>query len=88
MAFRKNFSQNSPIYIFIDVFSVECVLSKTPIVCAYFVVAWRRVMFWTSAISVIKFSTKVEFLCVILNVGRYARLVMKSMITFPELTAV
>ena len=59
----------SPEDIFSNVFIVAFVLFKTPIVCACFVVAWRSVIFRTSAVSGITFETKTDLLSVIITVG-------------------
>ena len=48
-----------------DVFIVACVFSKTPIVCACFVVAWLSVILRASAIFCHTFETMIEFLPVI-----------------------
>ena len=79
----------SPADFFVsDAFSVACVLSKTPRICAFFVVAWRSVITRTSAILSITFDTKIEPLSIINIVGRKACLVMISVIKYAVVTAV
>ena len=78
---------NSPEDNFIDVTTVVCFFSTTPIVCACFMVSWRTVIPRTSNTSCITFETETELLSVIITVGKYACLVRTSMIRFAVLIA-
>ena len=74
--------QYPPEDVFGDALIVAFVLSKTPMVGAYFVAACGSVMLRTSAISCIMSERKNEPLSVIIFVGRYACLVIMSMMMF------
>ena len=82
-----HFLRSSPENTFSDNFIVAFVLSKTPILFAGLMVAWRTVILTISAISFITFVTKTEPLFVVIFVGWYACLVIMAMITFAVLAA-
>ena len=64
-----NTCKNFPKGVISDVFIASCVLSKTPIVCAYCVVAWWGVILRTTAVSCIILETKIELSSVISIIG-------------------
>ena len=76
-----------PDAIFKEVLFVAWALSKTPMVCACFVVACSRFMPSISATSCITWETKTLLFSVMMSIGKWACLAILSIMTFAVFTA-